>query len=345
MDQASRPDCIDCVELDRRGFLGTLGVGALAAGLTPGVLRAEEATKAAKAAKVAKAKPAEGLVSELFATLTAEQKQTLVFPWDHGAEGGIPTRLRMVNSPHFGKRIAQNYTPAQQELCERILRAMCSDEEGYQKISRNGKFDGSGSLGGIGAVMFGEPTEGNPYSLVFAGHHLTLRCDGNSEPATAFGGPMYYGHSVAGFSPANVYFYQTKSVLGVYGALDEKQRERAVLRNQSPGQQAASVRFRPAGEAHPGIAYAELSADQQKLVEKVMRDILGPYRREDADEVMDLVKANGGLEKMHLAFYEDGNSSDKQPWHYWRLEGPGFVWNYRVLPHVHTFVHIAGKTA
>ena len=26
---------------------------------------------------------------------------------------------------------------------------------------------------------------------------------------------------------------------------------------------------------------------------------------------------------------------------FWRLEGPGFVWNFRVLPHVHTFVNIA----
>ena len=45
-----------------------------------------------------------------------------------------------------------------------------------------------------------------------------------------------------------------------------------------------------------------------------------------------------------------GKAADKdrpqksEPWHFWRLEGPGFVWNYRVLPHVHCFVNIA-KTA
>jgi hypothetical protein len=34
---------------------------------------------------------------------------------------------------------------------------------------------------------------------------------------------------------------------------------------------------------------------------------------------------------------------DKEPWHFWRLEGPGFVWNYRVLEHVHTYVNISSK--
>jgi hypothetical protein len=74
-----------------------------------------------------------------------------------------------------------------------------------------------------------------------------------------------------------------------------------------------------------------------------MRDILSPYRKEDGDEVMRILKANGGLEKLRLAFYQDRGMNDKQPWHFWRLEGPGFVWNYRVLPHVHTYVSISSK--
>ena len=63
----------------------------------------------------------------------------------------------------------------------------------------------------------------------------------------------------------------------------------------------------------------------------------------DYDEVMAVVKTLGGLDKIHLAFYQQGEVKDNQPWHFWRLEGPGFVWNFRVLPHLHTFVNIAGK--
>ncbi|MBS0207949.1 MAG: DUF3500 domain-containing protein [Planctomycetes bacterium] len=350
MEPVQQPRCPECEEfnrhqneaadLNRRGFLGAVGLGALAGGLAPSLLRAADAPAATGSAK-----PAEGLIRELYGTLSDDQKKSLVYAWNHGADSGMPTRLKMVNAPHFGKRIGDSYTKAQQDLCHEILRAICSGEEGYHKISRGGRFDGSGSFEGLGAVIFGEPADDKQFSLVFAGHHLTIRCDGNSEPGTAFGGPMYYGHSAVGYSPGNVFFYQTKSVLSVYGALDEKQRKQAVVRGKTPGEQAASVRFRPTSEAHPGVAYSELSADQQKLVEQVMRDILLPYRKEDADEVMTLVKSNGGLEQMHLAFYADSDASEKEPWHFWRLEGPGFVWNYRVLPHVHTFVHIGKQPA
>lgn len=41
--------------------------------------------------------------------------------------------------------------------------------------------------------------------------------------------------------------------------------------------------------------------------------------------------------------YQEGKMNDKQKWHFWRLEGPGFVWNYRVLPHVHTYVNISSN--
>lgn len=347
MDQQRPSPCADCEEIDRRGFLGRIGVGAIAGGLAPTLARAADApattTKAAPAIS-ATTKPAESLIRELHSTLSDDQKKSLVYAWDHGAEGGTPTRFRMVNAPHFGKNIAATYTKPQQELCRQIFKSICSGDDGYHKLSRGGRFDGSKSFEGLGAHIFGDPSGDKKFSFVFSGHHLTVRCDGNSEPATAFGGPMYYGHSAVGYSKGNVFFYQTKSVLDVYGALDEKQRKLAVVKNGTPGEQAASVKFRPAGEARPGIAFTELSSDQKSLVEQVMRDLLNPYRKEDADEVMTLVKADGGLDKMNLAFYGD-DKKENEPWSFWRLEGPGFVWNYRVLPHVHTFVHIAGKTA
>jgi hypothetical protein len=102
-----------------------------------------------------------------------------------------------------------------------------------------------------------------------------------------------------------------------------------------------SIRFRAQGQARPGISAADLSLDQRRLVEQVMRQVLSPYRQEDADEVMQLIRRNGGLERINLAFYEDRRVRDGGRWHFWRLEGPGFVWNYRVLPHVHTYVNIA----
>ena len=343
------PECAELLEaphvVDRRNFIRVLGgqaagLAALAGGAgTAGRVLAADDAKPKKS--VRPAKPAEELVRELYAGLSDQQKKEIVLPWDHGSDDGkrTPTRLRMYNSPINGKLISKVYTKPQQELIDRILRAISSDEEGYRRLSRNGNFDTGGGFGGCGVTLFGDPSGSQKFAWVFTGHHLTVRCDGNSEEGAAFGGPMFYGHSPNGYSKRNVFNYQTKSVVSVRDALSEKQREKAIVRG-TPGEGPQSIRFKKI-EDQPGILFKDLSADQKKLVEKVMREILSPYRKEDADEVMEIVKSNGGMEKIHLAFYPDRRMKDNEPWHFWRLEGPGFVWNYRVLPHVHTYVNIS----
>lgn len=346
MSEKNPPNCPECEAmpgereaLDRRNFFRVAGGSAAVLSLAGGLKTA----RADKPAATRAAKPAEDLVRELYQGLSDEQKKVVVLPWDHGSMGGkaLATRSRMYNGP-IGKKIGDAYTKPQQELVERILKAISSDEEGYRKMTRNGTFDGSGALQGCGATIFGDPSGGQKFAWLFTGHHLTVRCDGNSEEGAAFGGPMYYGHSPNGYSDRNCFFYQTKGVLSVFDALSEKQRTQAVVTG-SPGEHEASVKFRKPGEAFPGIHISDLSADQRKLVESVMRDILSPYRKEDADEVMEILKTNGGLDKINLAFYQDAKMNDQQRWHFWRLEGPGFVWNYRVLPHVHTYVNISSK--
>jgi len=248
----------------------------------------------------------------------------------------------MYNAAIFGNaRIGQVFTPAQQNLVTQTLQAISSGEEGYKQLTRDGTYDASGSLQNCGAYIFGNPTQGQ-YSWVFSGHHLTVRCDGNSEPGAAFGGPMYYGHSPLGYSARNCFYYQTQAVRQVFDSLSATQRQRAIL-NGSPGELMPSITFRPAGQARPGLPATELTADQRTLVEQVMRTLISPYRQEDADEVMEIVRRNGGLEQLHLAFYRDPGSNDPARWHFWRLEGPGFVWNYRILPHVHCYVNISSQ--
>lgn len=342
MSRSDKRPCPECNEndgIDRRGFMRTLGGSAtiLAAGSV--VAQAPRVWADARPAPANHtAKPAETLVQELYTSLSQEQKSKVVMDWNHGAGPiDLPTRMRMYNAPINTHRIGTAYTAGQQELIERILHGISSSEDGYRKISRGGTFDGSRSLQGCGAYIFGDPTNHHQFSWVFTGHHITVRCDGNSEPDTAFGGPMYYGHSPNGYSNRNIFNYQTRSVLSVFDSLTEAQRRQAIVQG-TPGELYPSVRFRPNG--FPGISNADLTADQRRLVETVMRDVLSPFRTEDADEVMQIVRRNGGLERIHLAFYRDNGATDNN-WHFWRLEGPGFVWNYRVLPHVHTYVNVA----
>ncbi len=329
--------------VDRRNFIRVVGTGAAGLVVAGGVtnLSTSGVARAAVPPGPRAERPAEALVRELFAGLSADQRESVVLPWNHGAGNNqLPSRLRMYNRP-INRRIGEVFTRPQQELIERTLQAISSGEEGYQKLSRNGTFDGSRSLQGCGVNIFGNPTEGQ-YSWIFTGHHLTVRCDGNSEPGAAFGGPLYYGHSPNGYSDLNVFNYQTRSVMAVFDSLSEQQRRVAVV-SGTPGEHERSIRFRAEGEPHPGLAASELTDDQKQLVETVMRQILSPYRQQDADEVMQILRQNGGLDEIHLAFYRNRADENNQPWRFWRLEGPGFVWNFRVLPHVHTYVNISNR--
>ena len=323
------------IAVGRRAFLGglaTIGIASSIASQTQG-FDEPAATNAAPA------QPAEALIKELYASLSEEQRSHNVYAYNHKADGKL-TRHGMYNAPYGGKKIGEQYSKTQQELIDRILKAMTRDEEGYIKITRGGRFDDSDNLQGCGATCFGNATDKNKYCFMFTSHHLTIRCDGNSAPGAAFAGPLYYGHSANGYSTGNVYHYQTQQVHEFYDALDAKQRKLGLTKG-SPGEQAQSIKFRANTASIPGIGVDQLSSDQKQLMQAVMQSVLSPYRQEDADEVMEIIKHNGGMDKLRLAFYKDSDTTDSLRWHFWRIEGPGLVWNYRALPHVHTFVNIA----
>jgi hypothetical protein len=337
-----QPYCPECETtpdaLDRRTFLHAMGGTAVT---LVGLQAVPSATPAVRAdAPARNTKPAEAMIRELHAGLSDEQKRRVCLPWNHGAaNGATPTRLRFYNNAIFGdRRIQDVYTPAQRELCERILRGICSGDEGFRLISRGGTWDNTQAFERCGAYIFGDPSGDNQFAWVFTGHHLTIRCDGNSEPDAAFGGPMYYGHSPDGWSQRNIFFPQTRSAKDVFESLSDNQRRQAMATwaPREARELEESVRFR---ERHPGLPANEMTHDQRALVQRLMRTVLAPYRSEDADEVMQIIQRNGGLERLHLAFYQDQGES--RGWSFWRIEGPGFVWNFRVLPHVHTYVNIA----
>lgn len=344
MKPESTPQCPDCAplrqpDLNRRDFFrvaGGLTAAALASDLAP--VLAQNANRPAVSQG-----PAEDLVRELFAGLNDWQRRHVIYPWDHRGTDGhrLPVRLRTYNTC-IGKAIGETYTKAQRELIERILRAMSSGEDGYRQITRNGTWDANDGILSGGAYIFGNPTGNQPFCFLFAGHHLTVRCDGNSEPDVPFGGPLFYGHIVPGYSQRNVFNYQTRSALSLFEALTDEQRRRALVRGMpaEAGNGPNPYTLRGRAEAMPGIRGRELTADQRRLLDQVLRTLLSPFRREDGDEVMTIVRDNGGLENIHLAFYENAGGGAAEPWTYWRLEGPGFVWCFRVLPHVHTFVNI-----
>jgi len=212
-----------------------------------------------------------------------------------------------------------------------------------EKMTKQLKDDNGGKAWGTAQniAIFGKP--GDKFELVMTGRHLTCRVDGNTENHVALGGPIFHGHAASGFDekvghPGNVFWHQAKEANKVYQMLDSKQQKLALVA-ELPGESA--VDFKGAKGKFPGIPLAELTRDQRAGVETVLRSLLEPYRTEDRDEVMECLKAQGGLEKCSLAFYKEGDLGDDGEWDNWRLEGPALAWYFRGTPHVHIWIHVA----
>ena len=77
-------------------------------------------------------------------------------------------------------------------MIQGILRGVTT-EEWYPKIQEQMQNDAAG-LDNYYVALFGDPTQ-DKFECVLTGRHVTLRADGHSLGAAAFGGPIFYGHA------------------------------------------------------------------------------------------------------------------------------------------------------
>jgi hypothetical protein len=313
-----------CCSVSRRGFVQAIVASSLAAlplrSISAGLFASESSSGVAETA-----------VTEFFKTLTDDQKKVLCFPFEHDLRHRISANWH-VTEPTLGQSF---YTSPQREMIRRIVKGLCS-EEGYDRVTRQMDED-AGGLHEFSVAMFGEPENGK-FEFMLTGRHLTLRADGNSVDKAAFGGPIVYGHDqIEEDASKNIYFYQTQHTDAVFKSLSDDQTRLALL-SKAPSETAIQLQ----GDAgkFSGIKVADLKSDQKALVEKTLSVLLAPYRKEDIDEVMQILKESGGVDQLHMAFYQQEDISGDKVWDIWRVEGPSFVWHYRGAPHVHAYINI-----
>jgi len=316
--------CPECHTQDRREFLTSLGAAAMA-----GVVGSQLVSLPGAYAAPSASSAAETAVGRFYASLTPDQKKTICFGFDD------PLRKRVNANWHITKPTVGGdfYTPQQRQTITEIVKNVTS-ADGYERFVKQMEFD-SGGIGDYSVALFGEPGSA-AFQWELTGRHLTLRADGNSVDKAAFGGPIVYGHGEED-PKENLFLYQTKQVNEVFRALDANQAKTALV-EKAPAE--AAVALQGASGKFPGIAVSDLSADQKGLVEKTLQVLLAPYRAEDVEEVMAILKATGGVEKLHMAFYQQGDLQNDKVWDIWRVEGPAFVWHFRGAPHVHAYINI-----
>ena len=314
----------------RRNFLRTVGETAMTA--TIATSAASLLRRPAFAAPTAKS-GAETVAAELYQSLSEAQRKTVCFEFDH------ELRKKINANWHITKPTIDDafYTKQQRAIAEEIVRKVMS-EDGFERLKKQTEYD-DGGLGSYSMAMFGTPESGD-FQWMLTGRHLTLRADGDSVDKAAFGGPLIYGHGDEDPNE-NLYHFQTKQTNEVFKALDADQAKLALI-TKAPRESA--VQIQGSEGKFPGIGVDALSSDQQQLVSETLKVLLAPYRPEDSEEVMAIVEANGGVGKLHMAFYESNDLNNDKVWDIWRVEGPSFVWHFRGAPHVHAYINVAIKS-
>jgi hypothetical protein len=313
----------------RREFLRTVSAGATAAAVAGTVVGTAAWNPHELLAAPSPQSAAESIVAKLYESFSDQQKEKLVLPFDHQLRSRVNANWH-ITEPLIGSDF---YTAGQRDMIDQIVRAVTSPD-GYARLLKQ-MDDDDGGIGGYSMALFGDPAT-NKLQWELTGRHLTLRADGNSVDKAAFGGPIVYGHGEEN-ARKNLFYYQTEQVNQVFAALDPAQ-AKAALVTKAPKEDA--VQLQGPGKQYPGIAVGTLHADQQALVEQTLKVLLAPYRQEDVEEVFSILKATGGLDQLHLAFYQEGDLDDDQQWDIWRVEGPSLVWHFRGAPHVHAYINI-----
>jgi len=318
--------------IDRRSFVKTLGgASALAAlgavgsnPLSAGLFSGPSPDSAAETA-----------VTEFYATLSDQQKAEICFGFNHELRKRINANWN-ITKPEIGDSF---YSDRQRTLIDQIVRGITS-EDGY-KVLKHQMADDSGSINSYSVAIFGKPGQGD-FEFELTGRHLTLRADGNSVENAAFGGPIVYGHGIDE-AKENLFYNQTLQTNKVFQALDAGQAKKALVNTRIPRETA--VQLQGEGGTFAGISVGELSDDQKQLVTETLSYLVGPYREEDRKEVMDIVQQGGGIDALHMAFYQKADLDSDRIWDVWRVEGPTFVWHFRGAPHVHAYINIGAAAA
>jgi hypothetical protein len=188
--------------------------------------------------------------------------------------------------------------------------------------------------------IFGTPAPGAPWGWRVEGHHLSLNytvADGlavshtpsffGANPATVREGPLAGKRALAG---------EEDLARTLVFSLDARQRAQAVFRNAAPSDIVTGTAERVDPLAPAGIAAAELDAQQNESLRRLLDEYLSRMPADVADDRLEKMRA-AGLEKIFFAWA--GGFQAGQP-HYYRLQGPTFLIEYddtqNGANHIHT---------
>ena len=282
---------------------------------------------------------------DFLATLDAEQKQKAMLPFN------MEERLNWHYIPKERKGLHyKDMNPAQQQAAHALFLVGLS-KSGYKKVETIRQLEnvlreiekGTGPTRDPGLyyfTVFGEPAAKGTWGLRYEGHHVSLNWTSLKGRIIA-SSPQFLGSN-----PGEVRSGEMKGTrvlaaeedLGraLVKSLSADQRKEALISDKAPGD-IISANARTAGiQEDKGIAYGQLSKEQQGLFLSLLQEYATVQVPEIAKQRLDAIH-KAGMEQVKFAWM--GGLDRGQP-HYYRIQGATFLVEYdntqNDANHIHT---------
>lgn len=176
-------------------------------------------------------------------------------------------------------------------------------------------------------TLFGPPADTGSWGLSIEGHHLSLNLtvrDGmvvDSTPQFLGANPAEVQTTFPGLPPTGHRVLRDEEILAfdLVNSLDDRQRKKAVIAEEPPREiRAAGEPQAPQGAA-AGIAYADLNADQQAVLQRLVDVYCRVMPDAVAEERLGLIDR---WDDVHFAW---AGSLKPGVGHAYRVEGPTFA--------------------
>ncbi|HSC77515.1 MAG TPA: DUF3500 domain-containing protein [Candidatus Acidoferrales bacterium] len=243
----------------------------------------------------------------------------------------------------------KSMSPAQQARADALLRSALS-EEGHRTVNNIRLLDQvlwerthnpirDPAL--YFFTFFGQPSPGGTWGWRVEGHHLSLNftLQGGQVISTT---PFFFGANPAEVrdegSHRGLRTLPQEEDLGrrLLKMLTAEQRREALIAVEAPADIVTGVTRRPDLGAPVGVAYSEMTAEQQNALRELLEMYARRLRKELAEAELARIRA-ADLEKVHFAW---AGGSEPGQGHYYRLHGPTFVIEYDNTQdganHIHT---------
>lgn len=272
-----------------------------------------------------------GSARAFLATLTSEQRSKAVLPFNS------EERFHWFYTPVARKGLPlKQMRPTQRQAALKLLHAGLS-EKGYSKAERIRRLEDVLHEIEQSArrdpdlyyfTFFGEPSDTNAWGWRYEGHHCSQNwtiVDGKSIAGLATS-PQFFGAN-----PAEVRSGPMKGIrvlaaeedlgFSLINSFNADQRKEALLNTRAPGDILTSNDRKAALQEDKGIAYSQLTKDQQGTLLALIEEYLGAQPESVARARLDKIR-KAGFDKIKFAWMGATKTGEG---HYYRVQGSTFL--------------------